>query len=56
MEATKGERSAILQMRKHIAWYLRGLYDSAKIRAQIFRLETKHEVIETLKKALGQLN
>mgnify|MGYP000846280083 CR=1 FL=1 len=53
MEATKGERSAVLQMRKHIAWYLHGLYDSAKLRAQIFKLETKHEVIETLKKTLG---
>ena len=53
MEATKGEGSAVLQMRKHIAWYLHGYYDSAKLRANIFKLETKQEVIETLVKAFG---
>lgn len=55
MEATKGHRLAVLQMRKHIGWYLHGLYDSAKLRAHIFKLQNKQEVIETLKDALGEV-
>ena len=30
-----GERSAILQMRKHVAWYLKGLPHSAEIRQKV---------------------
>lgn len=49
----KGEKTAILEMRKHIGWYIHGLYNSAKLRAQIFKTQSKDEVINILKKALG---
>lgn len=53
MEQYKGEKTAILEMRKHIGWYIHGLYNSAKLRAQIFKTQSKDEVINILKKALG---
>lgn len=49
----KGEKTAVLEMRKHIGWYIHGLYNSAKLRAQIFKTQSKDEVINILKKALG---
>jgi tRNA-dihydrouridine synthase len=52
MEKTKGEKIAILEMRKHIAWYLHGLYDSARLRANIFKTHNKNEIINLLEKAL----
>ena len=52
MEKTKGEKTAVLEMRKHIGWYLHGFYDSAKLRANIFKTQNKNEIINLLKKAL----
>ena len=52
MEQYKGERTAVLEMRKHIGWYLHGFYNSARIRAQIFKTQNKEEVINILKNAL----
>ncbi len=52
MEQYKGERTAVLEMRKHIGWYFHGFYNSAKIRAQIFKTQSKEEVINILKGAL----
>jgi len=49
MEQYKGERTALLEMRKHIGWYLHGFYDSARLRAQVFRAQSKDEVVEILK-------
>ncbi len=48
METVKGERTAILEMRKHVGWYLHGFPESAKARAQIFRTQSKEEVVEIL--------
>lgn len=53
MEEYKGERMALLEMRKHVGWYLHGLPGSAHIRAQIFRITNKEEVIQTLKNYLS---
>lgn len=43
----KGENKGIRQMRKHLAWYIKGLRDSARVRAEINRL-TGQEDIEKL--------
>lgn len=40
----KGELSAVHQMRKHLAWYIKGLRDAARIRTQINHLATQAEV------------
>lgn len=39
----KGEKTAMLQMRKHIAWYTHGMRNAAKIRASITVLKTLKE-------------
>jgi len=40
----KGENRAVREMRKHIAWYLKGLRDSAKIREAVNRALTVKEL------------
>lgn len=56
----KGERVAAQEMRKHIAWYLKGLRGNARIREQINHLQTKkdmetllYEYVEQLENAVG---
>lgn len=45
----KGERQAILQMRTHFLYYLKGLPDSKDIKVQLCSAKTKNEVLEILK-------
>lgn len=40
----KTEKIAIKEMRKHIAWYVKGLKDSSKIRDKVNTIETKKEM------------
>lgn len=50
----KGEYIAMREMRKHIAWYTKGLKNATKIRAGINRVESiadVHEILEQLKNA-----
>ena len=47
MEANKGERTALIEMRKHVGWYLHGLPGAAKLRAQIFCAEDR-KIVEKL--------
>ena len=44
----KSEKSAILEMRSHIAWYIRGLEGSNDIKRSIFKTNTKEEIISIL--------
>lgn len=44
----KGEETAIKEMRKHIAWYVKGLKESSKMREQINTLKTKIDVQDCL--------
>ena len=44
----KGEYTAIHEMRKHVAWYTAGLYNSAAIRDSVNRIETMKEMKELL--------
>jgi tRNA-dihydrouridine synthase B len=46
----KNERTARLEMRKHIAWYLSGLPGAAEIRRQVNTCETKEELDAILDK------
>jgi tRNA-dihydrouridine synthase B len=48
----KGERTGILEMRSHIAWYIKGLRDSAHTKQQIFRLTDKEEIFNVLQNFL----
>ena len=40
----KGEKVAIREMRKHIAWYVKGLKDATIIREKINKIETEQEL------------
>lgn len=44
----KGERTALPQMRKHLAWYLKGLPSAARMRERLFRLTTRDQVVAAL--------
>jgi tRNA-dihydrouridine synthase B len=49
----KGERTAILEMRKHYRWYLRGVCGIKRFRAELSRAESREEVhglLDTMKK------
>ena len=47
MIAYKGEHRGMMEMRKHAAWYLKGITGSAKVKDQLNRVSTKEE-FETL--------
>lgn len=44
-----GEYVAVREMRKHIAWYLKGLRHSARVRDEINKIESYEEVVLKLK-------
>lgn len=44
----KNEKVAILEMRTHAAWYIKGMKDSAIIKNKIFKCETKGELEKVL--------
>jgi len=47
-----GEYVAVREMRKHIAWYLKGLKKSARLRDEINKIESYEEVVAKLKRYL----
>lgn len=46
----KGEAVATREMRKHIAWYIKGIRGAARIREEINRTNTKEEMIGIISK------
>ena len=44
----KEEKKAVLEMRSHIAWYLKGLEGSNEVKKKIFTSNTKEEIINIL--------
>lgn len=44
----KGENVAVREMRKHIAWYVKGLKESTKIREKINTIKTQKEMTTCL--------
>ncbi|WP_239619022.1 tRNA dihydrouridine synthase DusB [Cohnella mopanensis] len=44
----KGENVAVREMRKHLAWYLKGLPDSAMVKNSIMDLTSRSEVVSIL--------
>lgn len=45
----KGKPIGVKEMRKHIAWYLRGMRNAARVREEVNKLENSEEVINLLK-------
>ena len=52
--ALKGEHIGICEMRKHIAWYIKGMRNATFVREKVFRLDDKEEIIELLKEFLRE--
>lgn len=52
----KGERVGVREMRKHIAWYLKGIENSNRIKDKINTIESKDRIIEILWDYLLELN
>ena len=48
LEETKGEKIALLEMRTHAAWYLKGLENSTKLKEAIFKTKTKEEFLKQI--------
>lgn len=44
----KGENVAVREMRKHAAWYLKGVRGNANVRNEINQCETREEVVQLL--------
>ncbi|GAE87343.1 tRNA dihydrouridine synthase DusB [Acetivibrio straminisolvens] len=40
----KGEKCGVREMRKHIAWYIKGMRNAARIKERVFKAETQDEV------------
>ena len=51
----KGEYTAVREMRKHIAWYLKGMKDASVMRNEINLIDNMEDVIEKLKIYFGKL-
>lgn len=49
MRAWKGEHSAVLEMRKHMCWYIHGRRGAAKLRTRITALESMDAVYKLLR-------
>ena len=55
MVRSVGEIPAAKEMRKHVAWYLKGLPHSHKVREQVNHTRTADEMVELLRTYLSQL-
>lgn len=48
----KGEKTGILEMRSHMAWYIKGMRDAAYTKQKIFQMKGKEEIITLLRSFL----
>ncbi|MFZ5989680.1 MAG: tRNA dihydrouridine synthase DusB [Bacillota bacterium] len=44
----KGENTGVREMRKHVAWYIKGMKNSAYVKDKVFRAVSQDQVIELL--------
>jgi len=51
----KGEHIGICEMRKHIAWYIKGFKNSSRVKEQVFRLTSKDEIIRLIQEYASTL-
>lgn len=54
LEETKNEKLALLEMRTHAAWYLKGLENSTKLKEAIFKTKTKEEFLKLIDNFIEQ--
>lgn len=44
----KGERTGVLEMRKHVAWYIKGMHNATRIKEKVFAANTRDEIMNLL--------
>ena len=52
----KPEKVAVLEMRSHIAWYLKGMPKSVEVKVECFKAVTAKEIKNILNNYLDSLN
>ena len=52
----KPEKVAVLEMRTHGAWYLKGLKDSVSVKNKLYQIKTKEEFINTIQEYMETLS
>lgn len=52
----KDEKTAVLEMRTHAAWYLKGLPSSTIVKQKLYTLKTKEEFIKLINDYISDLN
>ena len=52
----KGERTGVREMRKHVAWYLKGLPNSNHVKDEINKMESKDHIEEKLFEYMEYIN
>lgn len=52
----KDEKTAVLEMRTHAAWYLKGLPSSTIVKQKLYTLKTKDEFIKLINDYISNLN
>jgi nifR3 family TIM-barrel protein len=55
LEESIGPEHAAREMRKHVAWYIKGLPNSARVREQVNHTRTAQEMTALLRDYLGEL-
>ncbi|MCL6457633.1 MAG: tRNA dihydrouridine synthase DusB [Gorillibacterium sp.] len=55
LAALKGELLAVKEMRKHLAWYLKGMVGGARVKDVIMEMTRRDEIVETLDRFVWQL-
>ncbi|MEO3948090.1 tRNA dihydrouridine synthase DusB [Gorillibacterium sp. CAU 1737] len=53
--ALKGELVAVKEMRKHLAWYLKGLTGAARVKDVIMEMESRDEIVHILNEFVEKL-
>lgn len=48
----KGEYTGVREMRKHIAWYIKGLRNSASVKDRVFHAKSREEVVDIISELL----
>ena len=56
LEETKCEKLAILEIRSHLSWYLKGLEGSNNIKNKVYQCSNMHDIMQLLNKFLGDDN
>ena len=55
LSSANGPESAAREMRKHVAWYIKGLPHSARVREQVNRTRGIEEMADLIRGYLGEL-